>query len=110
MDKIKNVGLKDVGVTFTNEDGSSRRAIIERMNSNSKVYITREPSNKYDMNAIKVCVVDADGHDGQIGYIGKDYSTILAPMMDMGREFTASVGECGIYKNRPYCNIIVNEK
>lgn len=104
MDKIKNVELKVVGVTFSNEDGTKRKDIIVGMKLESPIMLEREPSNKYDTNAVKVLT---DG--GQIGYIGKDYSSILAPYMDAGRQFTAKVKSCGISNNRPYCSIIVDE-
>ena len=108
MEKITNVDLKVVGVTFTNDDGSSRKdKIIEMSQYKDKVVIQleREPQNQYDPNAIKVL---ADGK--QIGYIGKDYSGILAPMMDNEfRRFSARLKDCGEYKNRPYCEITINE-
>lgn len=108
MEKITNVDLKVVGVTFTNDDGSSRKdKIIEMSQYKDKavIQLEREPQNPYDPNAIKVM---ADGK--QIGYIGKDYSGILAPMMDNEfRRFSAKVKDCGEYKNRPYCEITINE-
>ena len=108
MEKITNVDLKVVGVTFKNDDGSSRAdKIIEMSQYKDMVVIQleREPGNKYDSNAIKVM---ADGK--QIGYIGKDYSGILAPMMDNEfRQFSAKLKDCGEYKNRPYCEITINE-
>lgn len=108
-EKITNVDLKVVGVTFKNDDGSSRKDKIIEIATNGKenyqVTIEREPSNQYDPNAIKVLV---DGR--QIGYIGKDFSGILAPMMDNEfRSFTAVIKDCGEYKNRPYCVITINE-
>ena len=109
MEKIHNVELKVVGVTFKNDDGSSRSDKIIEMSQHKEsviIDLVRESNNKYDPNAIKVL---ADGK--QIGYIGKDYSSILAPMMDNEfRKFGAIVKDCGEYKNRPYCTIIVNEK
>ena len=108
MEKIANVDLKVVGVTFKNEDGSSRKdKIIEMSQYKDKavIQLEREPQNPYDPNAIKVL---ADGK--QIGYIGRDFSGILAPMMDNEfRRFTAKVKDCGEYKNRPYCEITINE-
>lgn len=107
-DKIMNVDLKVVGVTFKNDDGSSRGdKIIEMSQHKDKVVIQleREPQNKHDSNAIKVL---ADGK--QIGYIGKDYSSILAPMIDNEfRQFSAKLKDCGEYKDRPYCEITINE-
>lgn len=106
MDKIKNVDLKVTGVTFKNEDGTSRGDIIREMSKNPDNTITleREPNNQFDANAIKVFA-----NNKQIGYIGKDYASILAGMIDSGRKFIAKVKGCGEYKNRPYCEITVNE-
>lgn len=104
MSKIENVTLKVVGVTFKNDDGTSRRDIILNMNKTADVWLEREPDNQYDPNAIKVMT-----HDGQIGYIGKDYAAILAEKIDGGTEFCATLGEFGEHKSRPYVNIIINE-
>lgn len=109
-EKIQNVSIKVAGVTFKNEDGTSRgdkiREIASIEDKNSvKVKLVREPSNAYDTNAI---IVFAD--DFQIGYVPKDLAMLLTPMIDNEmREFGAVVSECGEYKNRPYCAITVNE-
>lgn len=105
MSKIENVTLKVAGVTFKNDDGSSRRDIIvNELRAGDKVFIERESDNQFDVNAIKVMT-----EYGQIGYIGKDYASILAEQMDYGVEFDATLNEFGEYKNRPYCNIIINQ-
>lgn len=109
MDKIQNVDLKVVGVTFTNEDTKEKRAdIIRELMNKDKSEITvkleREADNKYDANAIKVM---AD--EKQIGYIGKEYASILAPLMDGYEEFSAVVKDIGEYKNRPYCELTINQ-
>lgn len=104
MGAIQNVDLKVVGVTFNNDDGTKRSDIIKNMDVNTAVTLEREPDNKYDANAIKVMT-----EYGQIGYIGKDYSAILAGFMDAGRQFIARVKGCGEYNNRPYCEITINE-
>lgn len=101
---IKNVKLKVVGVTFTNEDSTSRQSIISQLNNNSVVTIRREPTNKFDTNAIAVFT-----EFGQVGYIGKDYASILAPMMDTGTQFKASIAETDKYKDNYYLSIIINE-
>lgn len=107
--KIQNVDLKVVGVTFTNEDTGEKRADIirELMNKNPediKIQLVREPDNKFDINAIKVLA-----NDKQIGYIGKEYATIMAPLMDEYEEFAVTVKGIGEYKNRPYCEITINQ-
>lgn len=107
--KIQNVDLKVVGVTFTNENTGEKRADIirELMNKDAgdiEIKLEREPDNKYDMNAVKVFA-----NDKQIGYIGKEYAQIIAPLMDEYEEFNATVKGIGEYKNRPYCEITINQ-
>lgn len=110
MAQIKNVDLKVVGVTFKNEDtGEKRGQIIRELAENKKpedisIELVREPDNKFDANAIKVM---ADGK--QIGYIGKEFAAIIAPLMDEYEEFEAKVKDIGEYKNRPYCEITINQ-
>lgn len=106
---IQNVDLKVVGVTFTNEGTGEKRSDIvrelaQKNISDIKIQLVREPENQYDANAIKVI---AD--DRQIGYIGKEYAAIIAPLMDEYEEFSAVVKGIGEYKNRPYCEITINQ-
>lgn len=96
---IKNVKLKVVGVTF-----EGRQEIIKQLNKNDVITIRREPSNRFDINAIAVW-----SEKGQVGYIGKDYATILAPMMDAGTKFEATIAELDEYKNTHYIHILINE-
>ena len=96
---IKNVKLKVVGVTF-----EGRQEIIKQLDLSSTITIRREPTNKFDKNAIMVM-----SEKGQIGYIGKDYATILAPMMDGGTQFNADIAELGEYKDTHYVHIVINE-
>ena len=49
----------------------------------------------------------ADGK--QIGYIGKEFAVIIAPLMDELEEFEAKVKGIGEFKNRPYCEITINQ-
>ena len=107
--KIQNVDLKVVGVTFTNEGTGEKRSDIirELMSKNPeeiKVELVREPENKFDINAVKVL---ADSK--QIGYIGKEYASIIAPLLDEYEEFAVTVKGIGEYKNRPYCEITINQ-
>lgn len=106
---IQNVDLKVVGVTFTNEETGEKRSDIvrelaQKNVSDIKIQLVREPENQYDANAVKVI---AD--DRQIGYIGKEYATIIAPLMDEYEEFSTVVKGIGEYKNRPYCEITINQ-
>lgn len=105
MNKISNVALKVVGVTFANDDGTNRQQIIGAMTKDAPVMLKREPHNLHDTNAIAVSSID-----GQVGYIGKDYAKILAPLMDAGARFKARVSEVSTYKNTNYLHIIVDEE
>lgn len=104
MSKISNVKLKVVGVTFANENNTSRQNIISIMNEKSPVYLKREPQNKFDTNAVAVHTAD-----GQVGYIAKEYASIMSPMMDQGKQFNAKVAEVGQYEGTFYLHIIINE-
>lgn len=92
------------GVTFTNDDGSSRRAIIEEMSEIDTICLERDPYNQYDSNAVKVCVVKG-GRSLQIGYLEKKLASQISPKMRRGTEFSATIVGCGIYNDRPYCEI-----
>ena len=105
MSKLQNVKLKVVGVTFTNEDTATpRQSILAKLDTSSAVFLEREPNNKFDKNAVKVMTLH-----GQVGYIGKDYASILAEMMDAGRTFKAKIAEVDIYKDNYYMQISINE-
>lgn len=105
MSKLQNIKLKVVGVTFTNEDtGTPRQSILAQLDTSSAVFLEREPNNKFDKNAVKVMTLH-----GQVGYIGKDYASILAEMMDVGRIFKADIAEVDIYKGNYYMQININE-
>ena len=105
MDKLQNIKLKVVGVTFTNEDtGVTRQSILSKCTTDTAIFLEREPNNKYDKNAIKVMTLM-----GQVGYVGKEYASILAEMMDAGRKFQATVAECDVYKKNWYMQINNNE-
>ena len=96
---IKNVKLKVVGVTF---DG--RQEVIKQLNGNDIITLRREPTNRFDTNAIAVW-----SEKGQVGYIGKDYSSILAPMMDAGTQLEATIATVDEYKGTHYLHIMINE-
>lgn len=101
---IKNVKLKVVGVTFANEDGTEIQFILSKLKKGDNIILRREPHNKYDVNAIAVW-----SDIGQVGYIAKDYSSIIAPMMDNGTEFRVDIAELDMYKDNYYLHITINE-
>ena len=105
MSKLQNIKLKVVGVTFTNEDtGVPRQSILAQLGTSSAVFLEREPNNKFDKNAVKVMTLH-----GQVGYIGKEYTEIIAPMMDSGIAFSARINEVDEYKKKMYMSIIIDQ-
>ena len=107
MPKIQGLQFKVVGVTFDN-----RQANLKLYDEcGLGVYLKREPSNIYDANAIQVMgILDGISHV-QLGYIGKQYAVVLAPLMDNGTAFTATVDERGVFaeKGIHYISIRVDE-
>ena len=92
------------GVTFANPDGSSRRDIINRMSDNDKVIFERDPYNPYDSNAVKV-LVSQGGQYKQIGFLEKALAATVSPSLRRGANYKITVIGCGIYMDRPFCEI-----
>lgn len=92
------------GVTFTNPDGSSRRDIISRMTESDQIIFERDPYNPYDSNAVKVLVSQGEQFK-QIGFLPKDLAATISPALRRGATYRASVVGCGIYMDRPFCEI-----
>lgn len=102
------MNTKVVGVTFSNDDGSSRERIIANMTKFDRVIIERDPMNQYDSNAVKVCVVK-DGKNLQIGFVERNLAAQISPKLRRGANYKVSVVDCGIYMSRPYCEINIEE-
>ena len=64
---------KVAGVTF-----EGRQAVVASLQYGEAVVLKREPSNRYDANAIRVERVDG----AQIGYLPKELAARIAPVMD----------------------------
>jgi len=92
------------GVTFANPDGSSRRDIISRMTDRDSVKFERDPYNPYDSNAVKVMVMQG-AQWKQIGFLEKALAATVSPAMRRGATYKISIVGCGIYMERPYCEI-----
>jgi hypothetical protein len=76
-----------VGESFNNDDGTSRQAIIARCRQGEPMQLIREPDNKYDEDAIKVCRANGE----QIGYIGRDDNYRFAEDLDRGHRFIVEI-------------------
>ena len=83
---------KIVGVSFQNEDGSSRQELIEKMKRDfsSKTIVLRlerQHSNPHDANAVAVTTPKGK----QLGFLSKKVSETIAPILDNGKPVTATV-------------------
>lgn len=92
------------GVTFPNPDGSSRKVIISHMTERDSVKFERDPYNPFDSNAVKVLVFQDDEWK-QIGFLEKTLAATVSPAMRRGAIYKISIVGCGIYMDRPYCEI-----
>lgn len=95
---------KVVGVTFSNEDGSSRARIIAGMTESDKVCLERDPYNQYDANAVKVCVLK-NGEKKQIGFLSKDIAADVSSKLRRNVNFDVTIKGVGIWNDRPFCEI-----
>ncbi|MEI8270044.1 MAG: HIRAN domain-containing protein [bacterium] len=91
-----------VGVTFPNEDGTSRQHIIrDNCYAGQMVDLIHEEDNPRGQNAIKVCTSDGK----QIGYIPKEISSdIVSKSKDF--DFYALINHTGLFKNY-YAKVII---
>ena len=99
---------KVVGVTFSNEDGSSRARIIAGMTESDKVCLERDPYNQYDANAVKVCVLK-NGEKKQIGFLSKDIAADVSSKLRRNVNFEVTIQGVGIWNDRPFCEIEIRE-
>ena len=92
-----------IGVTYANADGSSRQEIIGNCRKGDELILLREPSNPYDIDAIKVCTFKKPGFFSrllrrkpvllQLGYLSEYVASRIAPLMDEGVHVQAVVNE-----------------
>ena len=99
---------KVVGVTFSNEDGSSRARIIAGMTESDKVCLERDPYNQYDANAVKVCVLK-NGEKKQIGFLSKNIAADVSSKLRRNVNFEVTIQGVGIWNDRPFCEIEIRE-
>ena len=75
---------KIAGVTFSNDDGSSRQDIIEELEERwrgtgeAALKLRRDHHNAYDRNA--VAVIDSLGR--QLGFLSGQVAETIAPLLD----------------------------
>jgi|SRR5271157_1153914 len=78
------------GVTHRNDDGTSRQAALRKCWPGERLLFIREPGNRFDSNAIRICREDGK----QLGYVSADVAARnLAEQMDAGATVTAEISE-----------------
>lgn len=66
----------------------SAKEIVNRLVEGDGLELEREPFNQYDPNAIKVLDPESKEH---LGYVSKEHAVEIAPLMDNGQAFDATV-------------------
>ena len=78
------------GVTFGN-----RQEILQRLScyrsSDIKLTLQREPDNPHDLNAILVIATVRNKGMAVVGYLSREISCWLAPLLDSGREVVVMI-------------------
>lgn len=82
---VKGFYTKLVGVSFLNNDGSSRQGILNQCSDISEenplpLYLARDTENPYDPNAIAVYTEEGK----QLGYLSRKINEIVAPWLEQG--------------------------
>ena len=87
--KLRRMEIKAVGVTHGN-----RQTLLERLtwyNSDDiTVTLQREQNNAHDSNAIQIVAAVRNKGKAVIGYINRELSAALAPLLDKG----ATIASC----------------
>jgi Superfamily II DNA helicase len=82
IDSASSFHTKVVGVSF-----EGRQEIIAELAVDTPIHLERDPFNLNDSNAIKI--VTNDGR--HFGFLNRQISSILAPVMDSGTAYFASI-------------------
>jgi len=96
--------VKVVGVTFQNEETKiNRQEIISKLSGKEKIYLKREPNNRFDKNAVAV-VLKREKGDFKLGYIRSELAAFLVDLW-VEYKFVATISEIRIGdlgKKSPY--------
>lgn len=95
---------KIAGVTH-GQSGANPQRLLKKCRS-GQLELIRDPRNKYDKNAIKVCLPTGE----QLGWIIRDLAKELSEFIDNGTRVTAEISEVTggtLFKPERGCNIII---
>lgn len=88
--RVRKIKTKVVGVSFNNDDGSSRQVIISRHASEGGgLLLIPDPNNRYDPNAVGVWL---DSPFKQIGHLSREIAEQLCEQADMKAEILQVTG------------------
>lgn len=68
------------------------KAALDNCVVGDTLQLVRDPSNEYDMNAIKL-VLEDDGQEHFVGFVARKDNQRIAELMDAGAEFEAAITE-----------------
>jgi single-stranded-DNA-specific exonuclease len=98
---VREFFSKVAGVTHL-QGGIDPQALLKKCKGGQELRLIRDPQNKYDENAIKVCIASGE----QIDWIAHDLAERLSEQLDRGENITATIANVsgGGAKGRG-CNI-----
>lgn len=82
--------LAIAGVSYTNEDGSSRQAAALALSPGEKLTLAPEPGNRFDPNAVRVC----NARGTQLGYVPRHAASEISELISRGHQLQAVVTRC----------------
>jgi hypothetical protein len=83
------------GVTFKNDDGSSRQRIIKECSVGEVIELVPEPDNRYDSDAVKVCRQNGD----QLGYLPSGHR--MAEGGELNADYRVTIEEIYPFEEKP---------
>lgn len=78
--KPKVINTRVAGVSFANDDGTSRQDIIKGLTMGDRVLLVRDKENEHDFYAVQVQTMDGE----VIGWVPRQKSLRIAPQIDHG--------------------------
>ena len=110
--KVKGFYTKLVGVSFLNNDGSSRQGLLTQFSDVSeenplRLYLERDTENLYDAKAVAVFTEEGK----QLGYLSRKINEIVAPWLDRGENvFVEGVSITGGFPGHLGLNIWIEKR
>jgi hypothetical protein len=68
------------GVQFRPRDEINRA--VKQLEVGGELTLEREPTNKYDPNAVKILFIEEDGTEFFLGYVPKKFSSEVSALLD----------------------------